>query len=81
MLTFRSRILAEAISMYKVSASTENSDFMDQISSKKEFQLQLKFQLKLTILTFPIKFAQKRYFQSKTERVNTSIEFSIFDLL
>ena len=81
MLTFRSQILAEAISMYKVSAWTENSDFMDQISSKKEFQLQLKFQLKLTILTFPIKFAQKRYFQSKTERVNTSIEFSIFDLL
>ena len=50
MLTSRSRILAEAISMYEVSAWTENSDFMDQIYSKKEFQLQLKFQLKLTIL-------------------------------
>ena len=33
-----------------------------------------KFQLKLTILIFRTIFAQKGYFQSKTEKVNTTME-------
>ena len=81
MLPSRSRILAEAISMYEISAWTENSDFMDQISSKMVFQLKPKFQLKLTILTFKTKFAQKWYFQSKIEKMNTFLEFCIFEFL
>ena len=38
-----------------------------------------KFQLKLTILSFWTKFAQKRYFQSEIKKVNTAIEFCIFE--
>ena len=37
-----------------------------------------KFQLKLTILIFWTKFAQKGYFQSKSEKMNTTIKFCIF---
>ena len=37
-----------------------------------------KFSLKLTILRFWTKFAQEGYFRSKTEKVNTAIEFFIF---
>ena len=40
-----------------------------------------KFQLKLTILIFRIKFAQKGYFYSRTEKVNTTMEISIFELV
>ena len=38
-----------------------------------------KFHLKLGILIFGTKFAQKGYFWSKTEKVNTTIEFYIFE--
>ena len=41
---------------------------MNQISLKK-------------ILNFEIKFAQKGYFLSKTEKVNIAIEFYIFELV
>ena len=37
-----------------------------------------KFQLKLTTLTFWTKLVQKVYFRSKIEKVNITIEFSIF---
>ena len=40
-----------------------------------------KFQLKLTILTFWTKFVQKEYFQSKTNKMNTTIELCIFELI
>ena len=40
-----------------------------------------KFQLKLIILVFWTKFAQKRYFRSKTENVNITIEFCLFELV
>ena len=40
-----------------------------------------KFQLKLIILGFWIKFTQKRYFQSKTDKVNITNEFCIFELV
>ena len=40
-----------------------------------------KFQLELTILILWIKFAQKRYFQSKTEKMSINIEFYIFELM
>ena len=43
------------------------------------FELGDKFQLKLTTLFFLIKFAQKGYFQLKTERVNSTIQFRLFD--
>ena len=39
-----------------------------------------KFQFKLTILLFWIKFVQKGYFWSKTGKVNIIIEFSILEL-
>ena len=40
-----------------------------------------KFQLKLLILIFWTKFAQKGYFQSKMKKVNSIIEFCIFELV
>ena len=40
-----------------------------------------KFQLKLIILIFKIKFAQKMYFQSKMKKVNITIEFYILELV
>ena len=40
-----------------------------------------KFQLKLIIFIFWTKFAPKRCFRSKTENVNTTIEFCIFELV
>ena len=38
------------------------------------------FQLNLTILSFWTKFTQKKYFRLKTEDVNITIEFWIFEL-
>ena len=49
------------------------SEFMSGIGSTN-------FQLNLTILSFWTKFAQKEYFRLKTEDVNTTIEFWIFEL-
>ena len=43
--------------------------------------LNTKFQFELTILIFWTKFAQKGYFQSKTAKMNTTIEFCIFKLV
>ena len=40
-----------------------------------------KFQLKMTILTFWTKFAQKWYSQPKTEKVNATIKLCIFELV
>ena len=40
-----------------------------------------KFQSKLTILIFWIKFAQKEYFQFETVKVSIAIEFCIFELV
>ena len=49
---------------------------------KSEYQISLdtKCQLKLTILSFWSKFAQKEYFRSKTEKVNNTIKFCVFEL-
>ena len=41
----------------------------------------ITFQLKLTILIFLTKFTPKRCFQSKTENVNTTIKFCVFDII
>ena len=41
----------------------------------------IKFHLKLIILTFWTKFAHKGHFWSKTKKVNTTIEFCIFELV
>ena len=38
------------------------------------------FQIKLTILIFWTKFTQKGYFWSKTKKMNSAIEFFIFEL-
>ena len=46
-----------------------------------QFIVSAKFQLKITILIFLTKFAQKRYFRSKTEKVSITIEFYIFKLV
>ena len=40
-----------------------------------------KLQLKLTILVFEIKFVQKGYFGLKKEKVSTTIELCIFELV
>ena len=45
------------------------------------FSLGTKFQLQLTIFTFWTKFAQKGYFRSKTEKLNITIEFCMFELV
>ena len=45
-----------------------------------QISLGTKFHLKLKILIFLTKFAQKGYFWSKTEKVNTTIKFCIFNL-
>ena len=44
-------------------------------------RLATKFSLKLIILVFWIIFAKKGRFQSKTKKVNTVIEFCIFELV
>ena len=38
------------------------------------------FQIKLTVLIFWIKFTQKGYFWSKAKKMNSAIEFFIFEL-
>ena len=43
--------------------------------------LNTKFQLKLKILIFWTKFAQKGYFWFKTENVNIPIKFYIFKIV
>ena len=43
--------------------------------------LGLKFHLTQTILTFWIKFVQKRYFLPITKKVNIAIEFNIFEIV
>ena len=45
------------------------------------FSLGTKFQLKLTTLIFWTKVAQKGYFRSKTEKVDSAIEFYVFELV
>ena len=42
--------------------------------------LSIEFHLELTILIFWSKFVQKAYFRSKTEKLNISVELSIFKL-
>ena len=42
--------------------------------------LDTKFHLKQTIISFRNKFAQIEYTRSKTEKVNATIEFRIFEL-
>ena len=45
-----------------------------------EMSASTKCQLKVTILTFQSKFAQKRYFWSKIEEASINIEFWKFKL-
>ena len=49
--------------------------------SSENLNLGTKFQLKLTILNFWTKFAQKGYFRSKMEEVNMTTEFFIFKVV
>ena len=42
--------------------------------------LSTKFQPKLTILIFWTKFAQKGYFQPKTDQINHTIKLCVFEL-
>ena len=46
-----------------------------------QVSLDIKLQLKLTILTFWTKFGQKGYFRSKSEKLNITIEFCVFELV
>ena len=43
--------------------------------------LGIMFDLKPTILIFWTKFVRSEYFRSKTEKVNITIEFCIFELV
>ena len=43
--------------------------------------LSIKFHFTQTILNFGMKFVQKQYFQSKTNKVNITIELCIFELV
>ena len=51
------------------------------LNSAYSITLSTKFQFKLIISIFWTKFAQKGCSRSKTERVNITIEFNIFELL
>ena len=55
---------------------TEKSELLNCI-----LNLGIKFQLKLTTLICWTRFAQKGYFQLKMEKLNTIIEFCIFELV
>ena len=79
------------ISRYQTSASRIKFASKGFSQSKKErvnsthhwilhiqISLGTKFQLKLTILIFWTIFAQKGYFQSLSEKMNTTIKFCIF---
>ena len=46
-----------------------------------QISLSTKFHFKQAILNFKTKFAQKGYFQWKTEKVNITIDFCIFELV
>ena len=39
-----------------------------------------KFEFKQAILNFGLRFQEKDFFQPKAERVNTTIEYCIFEL-
>ena len=58
---------------------------IDQVISKCQIDFLSKtcrfFKYKLAILIFWIKFAQKGYFRSKINKVNTTFEFCIFILI
>ena len=53
------------------------------LTSKSDIgtSLSTKLQLKLTILIFWMKVAQKGYFQSKTDYMNRVFEFCMFKLV
>ena len=74
--------------MFRLSSFTEKG--VSGIRQKKwhhhwilhiQINLRTKFQLKLIISIYWTKFAQKGCFQPKTENMNTTIEFCIFELL
>ena len=75
-LTFWTKFAPKRVFPIK-NKKSEHHDWIFHIRTS----LGTKFQLKLTILTFWTKFAQKGYFQSKTKKVNSIIEFCIFELL
>ena len=82
---------------YQISALTKNFDFLEQICPKWYLRSQTKknhyrilqirnifcteFQVKLTFLNFWIKFAQKGYIQTKGDKMNTIIEFGLFEFV
>ena len=64
------------------SASKIMFSYFDESESKLAIRISLgsKFQLKLAVLIFWTRFAQKGYFWSKTAKVNTIIELCILEL-
>ena len=59
----------------------ENHHPIPRVELHRRISLTTKFQHKLVIFIFWAKFAQKRYSQSKTDKINISIKFSIFELV
>ena len=98
MLPSPSGFLAEAISLYKILAWTDNPDFKDQTWRKKVFRIKnrksehhhcilqirislgIKFHLKMTTFNFLDQISPNRVFLIWTEKVNSAIEFWIFEL-
>ena len=64
------REINQVTSKYQV-FENEKSEHQHRILHIR-FHVKIRFQLKLTILTFWTKFSQNGYFRSKTEKVNTS---------
>ena len=71
-----------------MSASTDNFDILGQICCELHYwimkirvSLVTKFQFKLTILIVWTKFAQKMYFQLKTEKLSTTTKFYLRELV
>ena len=96
MLPSSSGILAEAISIYEISAWTNNFDFLNQICLERMFtvknrkseqhhwilliRISLGIKFHLQYWQFGPNLPKKEQFRSKTKKVNSIIEFCIFEL-
>ena len=83
-----SRKVAETIIALRLTSFTKKGiciikqkKWTTPLNSAYWISLGIKFQLKPTILVFWTKFAQKGCFLSIAEKVNSSIEFAIFELV
>ena len=82
MLSSHSRILADAISIYESSAWTGKNWKSEHYHWILNIQIipESKFSLNRQFLFFGPNFPKNSYLQSKMEKVNSTIDFYIFEL-